>query len=140
MTDIRPLEEVANKWKTVTPGRSDEYRKGVTSPRKSWSENTQNAKEAYNSGVQDAISKNSFSEGVAAAGDQTWKTGALNKGVSRWPQGVAMGGDKYRSGFAPYHSVIASTTLSPRGAKGDPRNYIRVQEIGSALHEAKVGK
>jgi hypothetical protein len=140
MTDIKSLSDISTKWKTVTPGRADEYRKGVTNPNKSWSENTQNAKEAYNSGVQAAISNNSFSEGVAAAGDSAWKAGALNKGVTRWPQGVSMSGEKYQSGFAPYHSIIQGTTLSPRGAKGDPRNYTRVQEIGQALHEAKVGK
>ena len=137
--DIKPLSAIADKWTNVTPGRADEYSKGIQSPRRSWAQATSEAEENYNTGVQEAISRGAFGSGVQDAGDQAWKDGAMKKGVSRWPQGVRLGGPKYQSGFAPYHSVIASKTLSPRGPKGDPRNYTRVQEIGEALHEAKVG-
>lgn len=137
--DIKPISAIADKWTTVTPGRANDYKLGVTNPRKSWSQATSDASENYSAGVQAAISNGSFAKGVEATGDAGWKKGALDKGVSRWPQGVSISGPKYQEGFAPYHSVLSSLTLSPRGAKGDPRNYGRVQEVGAALHAAKVG-
>ena len=137
--DIKPLNAIGDKWTTVTPGRTDDYQKGVNSPRRSWAQAAADAEQNYQDGVSQAAAEGRFGKGVQKAGDSAWKSGALTKGVSRWPQGVRLAGAKYQSGFAPYHSVIASKTLSPRGPKGDPRNYQRVQEIGEALHEAKTG-
>ena len=137
--DIKPVDRIATKWSEVTPQRAGEYQSGVQSPKRSWAQATSDATENYNAGIQDSISRNSFQKGVEKAGDSAWRDGALNKGVSRWPQGVRMGKSKYQQGFAPYHSVISGLTLSPRGPKGDPRNYDRTREVGQALHEAKVG-
>ena len=137
--DIKPLADISKKWTTVTPGRSADYQAGVTNPRKSWSTNTKAAEANYEAGVQASIANKSFGKGVDAAGDAAWKTGASTKGVQRWGPGVSMSGDKYSKGFAPYQSALSSLTLSPRGAKGDPRNYQRVQAVGDALHKVKVG-
>lgn len=139
MAEIKSLDRIGKKWQTVTPQRADEYEEGIKNPRKSWQQATEDASEAYASGVQEAISNDSFSKGVGEAGDAKWREGALKKGVRRWPEGVRLGGEAYRRGFAPYHSVIAGVTLPPRGPKGDPRNYDRVKAIGEALHEEKVG-
>lgn len=139
LMEIKALDAVATKWATVTPGRSGEYAKGIQSPRRSWAAATEEAAENYAAGVQAAISAGRFQSGVSSAGDAAWKKGATEKGVSRWPQGVSMSKDEYRVGFAPYHSVLGGLSLSPRGAKGDPRNYDRVREVGQALHEAKAG-
>lgn len=138
MANIKPLDQIAKKWSTVTPGRAGEYKAGVENPRKSWAESTLNAKQAYSDGVQAAISENRFEKGVANAGDAKWKKGAVEKGATRWPQGVALATDEYRAGFARYHGVIQNTTLPPKGPKGDPRNYDRVRAIGEALHAEKV--
>ena len=138
--DIKPVEQIASKWMEVTPGRAGEYKKGVSSPRRSWAQATSDAAANYESGVQEAISRGAFAKGVDSAGDSAWRDGAINKGVSRWPQGVRLGKGKYQSGFAPYHSTISGLTLSPRGPKGDPRNYDRVREVGEALHETKIGQ
>lgn len=137
--DIKPLNDIASKWSTVTPGRSGEYKSGVTNPRKSWAQNTTDAVENYKAGIQASLSNDSFAKGVSTAGDAAWKEGALKKGVDRWGPGVSMSGPKYSTGFSKYHGVLSSLTLSPKGAKGDPRNYTRVQEVGNALHAAKVG-
>ena len=137
--DIKPVERIASKWSEVTPSRSGEYQAGVTSPRRSWSQATGEAADNYAAGVQEALSRGAFAKGVVAAGDSAWRQGALEKGVSRWPQGVRLGKNKYQTGFAPYHSTLSGLTLSPRGAKGDPRNYDRVREVGEALHNTKVG-
>ena len=139
MADIKSLDKIGKKWTDVTPQRAAEYQEGIKSPKKSWSQGAENAADVYEEGVQTAITNKSFAKGVAAAGDEKWKDGALKKGVKRWPQGVKLGGDNYKKGFAPFHSRIQATTLPPRGPKGDPRNYDRVRAIGEALHEEKVG-
>ena len=139
MADIKPLEKVASKWAEVTPGRAGEYQSGVQSPRRSWAAATADAAENYNAGVQAAMSAGRFEKGVANAGDEAWRRGAIEKGVTRWPAGVRLGRGKYQQGFAPYHSAIAGLSLSPRGPKGDPRNYDRVRQVGEALHDVKAG-
>jgi len=138
--DIKPVERIASKWSEVTPGRAGEYQSGIQAPRRSWAQATSSAQENYNAGVQEAISRSAFGKGVDKAGDSAWREGALQKGVSRWPQGVRLGKNKYQAGFAPYHSTLSGLSLSPRGPKGDPRNYDRVREVGEALHETKVGQ
>jgi len=139
MADIKSLDKIGKKWTTVTPQRSEEYEEGVKNPRRSWAQATAEAEDAYADGVSNAVSEGRFAKGVADAGDSKWRDGAIKKGVRRWPEGVRLGGDNYRQGFAPYHSVIAGTTLPPRGPKGDPRNYDRVRAIGEALHNEKTG-
>ena len=139
MADIKPLSTISKKWTDVTPGRATEYQAGVENPSKSWSAQTAAAESSYNEGVQAAISAGRFGKGVSSAGDAAWKKGAVEKGVSRWPQGVRISGPAYQAGFAPYHAVISGVTLPPKGPKGDPRNYERVAAIGQALHSAKVG-
>lgn len=139
MADIKSLDRVAKKWAEVTPQRAGEYEAGVKQPKRDWSQATSEAVESYNAGVQTAISNGSFGKGVLKAGSGAWRDGAINKGVSRWPQGVRLGGPKYQQGFAPFHAAISGVSLSPRGPKGDPRNYDRVRQIGEALHSVKVG-
>ena len=138
MADIKPLSSIAQKWTTVTPQRAPDYEAGIKAPRRSWAQAASDANDSYVQGVTEAASAGRFADGVNKAGDSAWRDGALNKGVARWPQGVRVSGGKYQQGFAPFHSVIQSTTLTPRGPKGDPRNYDRVSQIGTALHDAKA--
>ena len=137
--DIKPLDRIASKWAEVTPGRAGEYQSGVQNPRRSWSQATSDAAENYNSGVSEAISRGAFAKGVQEAGDDKWRRGAIEKGVSRWPQGVRLGRSSYQQGFSKYHGVIAGLSLNPKGPTGDPRNYERTRQVGEALHEAKIG-
>lgn len=136
--EIKSLTSVANKWKNITSQRSPEYEQGVRSPRRDWATSTEAARDNYNEGVTLAITQDRFTKGVRKAGTATWSRGAIEKGVSRFASGVRVAEAKYREGFQPYHDVISQITLSPRYPRGDVRNYQRVQELGQALHDAKV--
>ena len=138
MPAIKSASAIAEKWARVTPGRSSDYRDGVTSPKKDWASNTEAAKDAYADGVTQSIANKSFEKGVKAAGTDKWKAKAQALGVPRWSQGIAAGKDDFSAGFAPFRDVIEKTTLPPRYRKGDPRNIDRVTKIATALHEAKV--
>jgi hypothetical protein len=138
MAQIKPLDKIANKWSSVTPGRTEQYADGVRNPRVSWSAATGAAAANYDKGVQAAIANKSFAKGVQRAGDATWQNKTLEKGPSRWAQGVSVSTNDYQQGFAKYHAAIGSITLPPRGPKGDPSNINRVAIIAKTLHDLKV--
>jgi hypothetical protein len=135
---IRSVEEVAAKYARVTPGRSTDYSDGVKAPKKDWKAETVNAKDAWASGVQEAIGRGGFEKGVSKAGTEKWQRKAIEVGSTRWGAGVTAAKDDYKTGFAPYQGVIASLELPAKGAKGDPRNFDRVVKIGTALHAKKI--
>lgn len=128
----------AGKWARVTPQRTEDYKQGIQNPRQSWQQATLAAEANQAAGVQQAITEKRFAKGVQKAGDSAWQQGALNKGTTRFGEGVQLAQEKYQSGFAPYAQVIESTTLPPRFAKGDPRNVERVRAMALALRNKKV--
>lgn len=138
MADIKPMNEIADKWASVTPQRSGEYRKGVQNPRRSWSQGAVEAAESWAQGITQAITDGRFVSGIQEAGDSRWQRKASTVGAARFGPGVQAAKGDYQAGFAPFAQVIAGVDLPPRGAKGDPRNYDRVRVIGEALHEAKI--
>lgn len=128
----------AAKWVARTTAAARDYANGVTQPRVSWAQATAAAESAYESGVQDAISRKSFASGVQKAGDNTWLQGIQTKGVQRFAPGVQAAQQKYDANFAPYRQVIESTQLPPRGRRGDPANLERVRLLDTALHNART--
>ena len=139
MAAIKSISDIASKWARVTPARTEDYEKGVRSPRRDWASETAGAEARYGEGVQTAIAEGRFARGVADAGSGKWQAKAVSKGVPRWGPGVREAQPDYEKGFGPFRNVIEGVTLPPRYPKGDPRNIERVATIASALHDAKVG-
>lgn len=135
---IRSTSEIAAKFADVTPGRMDEYAKGVADPKRDWETETKAAEDNYNKGVQAAISAKRFGRGVAKAGTARWKERAITVGPGRFAEGVRDAGPRYAEGFGPYRDVIAGLTLPPRGPTGDPRNIDRVRAVAEALHKKRL--
>lgn len=139
MAQIRPLDFVAKKYTDVTPGRTEQYRAGVSQPRRPWQANATAADPAWKAGVQAAVGRNAYTAGVARAGDAKWSRNAIAKGPDRFATGVQAAGPDYQAGFAPYHQTISATTLPPKGARGAPGNIERVRVIATALHQRRTG-
>jgi len=137
MADIKPLGQIADKWKRVTPQRTQDYEQGVQQPRRDWAQSTANASDRYKEGIQSAINRGAFAKGVTNAGSGKWQEKTLAKGPNRFAEGVAQSGGDYEDGFAPYHQVISSTTLPPRFPTGDDRNIQRVSVLNKALRKKK---
>jgi hypothetical protein len=137
---MKSVSAVAAKWAKVTPQRTEEYSAGISAPRKSWSAAASAANESYKAGVTAAANANRFASGVTKAGDQKWQQMSLEKGPSRFAQGVQVAQPAYESGFARYAQVITSTTLPPRYPRGDPRNIQRVTSMAKALSDARMSK
>lgn len=140
MAFIRSIEQIAKKFATVTPGRSEDYRIGVENPRRDWATAAAAAEGAYQDGVQKAITQKRFGKGVKAAGTSSWQQGAITKGVARWGPGVQLAQDKYARNFAPYRDAIERVQLPPRFARRDPRNLDRVKAVVGALVAAKEAR
>lgn len=138
MALIRPIDQISGKWKEVTPGRSNIYKKNVDSPLRNWEANTLAAKDRRDAGLQEAINDGRIDRGIAKAGQAKWQKQTSTLGPGRWSEGVRMGEAAYRAGFAPYRDVIDATELPAKYPKGDPRNWDRSKAIGIALHQKKV--
>ena len=138
MPEIKETRLIAEKWGRVTPPRVVDYKLGVQNPRRSWEDATIAAVNAWELGIAEAIADRRFEGGVRRAGDQKWREKTLEKGPSRWSQGVAVSEDDYARGFQPYRDLIASIVLPPRGPKGSPQNIERVRILADAMHALKV--
>jgi hypothetical protein len=76
---------------------------------------------------------------IKAVGSEKWSRKAILVGPSRFREGVPAAKDDYNKGFSTYHGVISSLALPEKGARGDPKNYARVQAIGQALNKKRMG-
>lgn len=133
MAWIRSIEQIADKWASVTPMRADDYAAGIANPRTSWANATKNAEKSYEDGVTKAMQRNAFSKGVVRAGDEKWQRKAAVNGIRNWGPGVTEAKGDYAAGFAPYRDAIAAVKLPPRYARRDPRNLSRVKAVVDAL-------
>lgn len=141
MVKIKPVTDIAKKFVDVTPGRAPYYESGVRSPDEDWKSETVAGKAAWEAGLDEARSKDMFAKKVTAAGTPKWQSKTLLKGVDqgRFRSGVAAAQADYETGFTPYHAEIGRIVLSKRGARGDPANLKRVEDIAKPLHAKRVG-
>jgi hypothetical protein len=128
----------AEKWVRKASASTQDYTDGVDNPRVPWATAAAAAAANQAAGVQAAIARQAYAKGVQKAGNDKWQRKASGVGASRFSQGVQAGQSDYQSGVAPYLQVIESTTLPPRGPKGDPKNLQRVAAIATALRNKKV--
>lgn len=135
---IKSVAQIAEKWRRVTPQRSEDFAQGVQNPRKDWKGQTLAAAANYAAAIQQAITGKRYDAGVNKAGTEKWQRKTLQKGVNRWAEGVNLAADDYQTGFAKYRDVIARLDLPPRYPTGDPRNIQRVAAIAAALNKAKT--
>jgi len=139
MAEIKDVGSIQEKWTRVTPGRTEDYKIGVRTPRRDWEKSAAAAKDTHKAAMVEAAAKDSFAKGITKAGTAKWQNKALAKGPARFAEGTMMAGPDYAAGFAPYQQVIAGTILPPRFPRRDPRNINRVAVIAGALGKAKAG-
>lgn len=140
MAQIKNLNDSAAKWARRAGSASGEYIEGIQNPRRDWEQATKAAEKNYETGVQAAISRKAFGKGVSDAGTQKWQQRSVELGGARYSSGVAASENEYEQGFAPFHQVLASLNLPPRGSKGSPENLRRVEAVAVALRNKKLGK
>ena len=139
MAQIKSLDRIKEKWTRVTPTRTEDYKLGVTNPRRDWAKATEAANDNYKAGVDAAQAKGLFVKGVRKAGTSKWQSKTIAKGPTRFAEGVYLAGDDYAAGYAPYREAISKVDLGPRYPRRDPRNLERVKKIVNAVVGVKVG-
>ncbi|MCK5481445.1 MAG: hypothetical protein KAJ06_09865 [Gammaproteobacteria bacterium] len=135
---VKSVSASGAKWARRAGSAGTEYEEGVRSPKKSWATETVAAAPAYDAGVQAAIGRNAFQNGVKKAGDSKWQQNAIAKGPQRYSQGVALAQTDYETAVAPFNAALSNLTLPKRGPKGDPSNINRVAMIAKTLHDVKL--
>lgn len=136
----KDIASVAAKWSTRAAAAGADYTAGVKAPRNDWAQNTAGAAQAWADGVTAAVGNRRFASGVQKAGTAKWQNAAVNKGATRYPDGVSKGKDNYSNNFGPVLQVISGLNLPPRAPRGSPSNLQRVQVITDALHKHKIGQ
>lgn len=137
---VPTITRVAAKWARRASSAGQEYSEGVQNTPRSWQGAATAATKNYDAGVQAAIQRGAFGKGVAKAGDAKWKRGATEKGPARFAQGVQTAEQDYSAQMAPFLEAIGRVDLPARGPVGSPGNFARVQAIGQALRQLKVGR
>ena len=122
---VPSVSRVAEKWARRSASASGEYEDGVRSTQRSWAA---------------AAGAGRFGKGVTKAGDAKWKKNAVEKGPTRYAQGVGVAMADYAGQVGPYLEVIGRTDLPMRGPVGSEANYGRVATIGKALRAAKMAR
>ncbi len=137
MPKVKSAAEIAAKYVRVASTRQADYEDGVRDPDVDWETATAASKDAYEQGVQEAITRGSFASGVAKAGNTKWRDKATKVGAGRWGPGVREAEADMAAGLAPFIDVIERTVLPPRGPRGDPRNMERATIMAKALADAR---
>ena len=129
----------AEKFARRTSQAGPDYEAGIRNPRRPWRSATLAAQDTYKVAMTDALARNAFGSGVSRASDDDWQSQAIELGAARYAPGASAAQGKYQAAMEPVLSVIQRTELGPKYAKGDPRNYSRVQKLGDALHKLRLG-
>lgn len=127
------------KWARNAGQATDSYVAGVQNPREDWQQATIKANDNYKKGVTAAANANRFQRGVQNTPAGKQQTNALQKGAQRFAPGVQLAQGDYNAAMEPVIRTIEGVALPPRGPKGDPANYKRVEPLGNALHALKTG-
>lgn len=137
---VKSIDEIADKWADVTPGRSSYYEKYASVAGADWESGAVAAKPTYKSAVTAAGIEARYAGGVKKAGGAKYERKVKDVGVTRFGPGVTAAKDDMRSGFAPHRDEIERQLplLKARGPRGDPGNWDRSQKLGMALAKKRL--
>jgi len=130
--------EVAEKWSTVTPGRSAYYESGTEGKGGEWESKTAAAKGTYTTAISAAGIGDRFAGGVRRAGGGKWERKVKAVGVSRFGPGVGAAREDYLTGVSDYLSMLSGMSIPDRGPRGDPGNWAISEKVGKALHSKRL--
>lgn len=135
---IKSAVEIAKKWGEVTPGRSSYYLEAASVAGADWEAAAGAAAASYKAAVSATNIQALFSGGVKRAGAEKYNRKITAVGGARFGPGVTAAISDYESGMVPMVDEISRITLSPRQPRGSEANYVRVREVGMALHKKRL--
>lgn len=135
---VKEISVSTTKWSENASRAAGEFATNAEAAAETWATNTQKAADTFHQAITAPNMKERFRRGVARAGAAKFARKIRDVGRDRFGPGVAAATGDYTAGVEPYFAVIAALTLSPRKPRGDPANYMRVQEIGKALNAKRL--
>jgi len=135
---VKGVEVSSSKWSTNASGAATEYQTNAVASAELWASATAKAADTFHQAITAANIKERFRRGVTRAGAAKYSRKITDVGGARFGPGVAAATDDYKAGVEPYFSALSALTLSARKPRGDPANYMRVQEIGKALNAKRL--
>ena len=129
---------IAQKWARVTPTRLTDYEEGVRNPKRDWEKSALDSEENYRKSLTASFARNARPAGIKQCGTTGQQAATIEKGLVRWPEGVAGAEDKMSDGMEMVVRAIESVKERPKFPKGDPRNLEIVKDITQAIHKAKI--
>lgn len=135
---VKEIGASTTKWSENAARAATEYADNAEAAADAWAGNTQRAADTFHQAITAPNMKERFRRGVARAGAAKFARKIRDVGRDRFGPGVAAATADYSTGAEPYFATIAALTLSPRKPRGDPANYMRVQEIGKALNAKRL--
>lgn len=135
---LKPMEQIADKWARRAQAASPDYAAGVAAPRVDWAAAAAAAADAQAAGSQEAIAAGRFKREVLKAGSAKWQSSAVTKGSQRFSPGVAAAKADFNAGFAPFAQVLSAISLPQKGPRGAAGNLERVRAVADALRAKKV--
>lgn len=128
--------EIARRFVKYAPGREDRYKEGIRNPGEDWEKRTKDAEPNYEDGVKKAILRKAFGKGVTKCGTARQQAKTIQN-ENRWTEGIEGAEVEMTTAMQGVVTVLSAITLPPSYPKGDPRNYKRVEAVGTALRKAK---
>lgn len=135
---VKSAEQVAQKWKDVTPTRAGYYEAAAPEAGDEWEKNTIAAGATYKASLAVAGIEKRFVGGVKRAGAEKFARKVRDVGVSRYSPGVEAAMEDMKKGISPYIDLLNGMSIPDRGPRGSPGNYAIVQKVGEALHKKRL--
>jgi len=133
-------QEAASKYSRRASQAGGDYTSGVeSSSDQEQEQETLNAQDRWEQGVQESIQEGSWARGVQES-PKSWQENALELGPARYTSGVQQAEGTYAQSVEPFFSTLESLTLDARGPRGSPENYDRSRQVGQALNEERVSR
>jgi len=137
--DVKPLDVITERYGQAS-GMADRYIQGIETSTKSWQALTLRAEPAWKQGTAEAAAKGLFRKGVGRVTNEEHRTKSIELGGVRYGPGIEAGKEKYAREIQPFLNVLKGLTLKPRGPRGAPQNYAISQQVGQALHAARLAR
>lgn len=135
--ETKPVGDAASNWQQGAQARAQLYKQRAMAAGNRWAQDTAAAAPNFQTAVTSGNIGTRFANGVSRAGAGRYTQGINAKG-DRYSGGIAASGDRYSAGVSPYIQALNGFDPGDRGPRGDPRNYNRVQAVGSRLHDLRL--
>jgi len=139
IANMKDPATLSKKFVSRAQNAQGDYQTGVAAAGATWEQHAGASEQAWEQGVQQAVTKKRFASGVQGKGGK-YQTNAANLGPNRYSQGVGNAGDAWARGVAPAQGVLKSLSLPPRSYRGAPSNAARSTAVQTALAALRMNK